>query len=63
MNQNVIRDVTLYCLLHYLYEKPPTEWEFNVQGKNTMVKADGSSYASRTYLLLKYENNIGGKKR
>lgn len=41
------------CLLHYLYEKPLSEWEFDIDGKKRQVKVNGSLYASRTHLLLK----------
>lgn len=41
------------CLLHFLYEKPMTDWYFKMNGKYESVKVDGTLYASRTHLLLK----------
>lgn len=41
------------CLLHFLYEKPMTDWYFKINNKYESVKVDGSLYASRTHLLLK----------
>ncbi|MCX7124892.1 MAG: LysR family transcriptional regulator [Gammaproteobacteria bacterium] len=41
------------CLLHFLYEKPITDWCFQIDGEYHSVKVNGSLYASRTHILLK----------
>ena len=41
------------CLLHFLYEKPMTDWYFKINGQYESVKVNGTLYASRTHLLLK----------
>ena len=41
------------CLLHFLYEKPITDWHFKINDKYESIKVDGSLYASRTHILLK----------
>src|SRR3990167_9938589 len=41
------------CLLHFLYEKPITDWYFKINYEYEFVKVSGSLYASRTHLLLK----------
>ena len=41
------------CLLHFLYEKPITDWYFKINDEYEFVKVSGSLYASRTHLLLK----------
>jgi DNA-binding transcriptional LysR family regulator len=41
------------CLLHYLYEKPITNWEIKIQGEIKKVIVKGSLYASRTHFLVK----------
>ena len=41
------------CLLHFLYEKPITNWDFKINGEYESIKVNGSLYASRTHILLK----------
>ncbi|HLB56018.1 MAG TPA: LysR family transcriptional regulator [Coxiellaceae bacterium] len=41
------------CLLHFLYEKPVTDWQFKINGKYETINVNGSLYASRTHILLK----------
>lgn len=41
------------CLLHFLYEKPITDWYFKTDSEYESVKVNGSLYASRTHILLK----------
>src|SRR3990167_2291691 len=41
------------CLLHYLYEKPITDWHFKIDDEYEHVKVNGTLYASRTHILLK----------
>ena len=41
------------CLLHYLYEKPITDWEINVDGAIRNISVKGNLHSSRTHFLVR----------